>query len=1404
MKRPVLRVGAPLIVALVICASLFRTLAGDTTASVATSQKLYSVGAIMTLNGSGFTPNTQIGITIVRPDQLTDYVTSIFTDGNGAFTATYQPPLEPGRYKFTATDGVNSAKTAATDADAVKISGEAYNKGAIAYNDTTGNWTSGNAGKEFAENQWVSYQYLLAGVSSPSDVPDFDITWNFHESNTNAIFIDALANFRICIDCDLNDSSVVHTSGPNQGLLLDTHPYPLGTDTNWVVPSPIGGLTLDSTRVLSAINSPFPNGATVCPGGRDVQSAPQDFHCLHVSGSALGAQFFAQLNAARAGGHFVTIFYQAHAAASFVWQAGHEYLLGCPTDPAWVFNPGTANNDQTHDVQPPDVVYGTDAFQPNADPCSTNQIIDPITGPELWNTPGIYFGLGSANGSSRDFKLTDQIGDTGSGAVTLPIPSVQPATGSITIVKHTVGADGTFNFTTTGGAPLSNFSLTTVSNTAQKVFSDVPVGPTYTVSEDQSTLPTGFTFTSLACVSTGNMSSIAISGSIATLIPATGENITCTYTNTGVISSTTLTLKSSTPTDGSSVAVGTPVTIVVTETNTGNGTITGVSVTAGGACTASGFTGGATTLAAGASTDFRCTFTTVAGANAWTGDGNGTDVVGKPVPTTGEHVAGSLTGLATSTSLTLKSSTPADGSNAAVGGTATIVVTETNTGTASLSGVNVTGGTKCATFTGGATILAAGASTDFTCTFTITAGANAWFGDGHGTDQFGVTAPSGGEHVAGSLTGLATSTSLTLKSSTPANGSTVQAGTTATIVVTETNTGTTSLSGVNVTGGGKCATFTGGATILAAGASTDFTCTFAVGAGANAWIADGIGTDQFGTPAPSTGEHQAGSLTGVLSTLVLVKNTVGGNGTFNFTGSGAGVVPTTINTSVSKMAVFANILSGPKSLTETVPAGWVGNTTQVSCAETVAGITASDVTGTYTSGTVAAPGTVTASFNNLGVGATVTCTFTNSALPTLTVVKALRGADTTFFFNLNQGATAGTSSNFPTSSGITTVNGAGNSGPQAVIDTINPWTVTEVNLASPYILTDISCTGATRIAPTYGPVNLPISATFGANYGDHVVCTFVNSSGLSTRTQGFWATHTYLSNAIWNGSPLPPAASTIPNLPVINPNDPSPSGSPDSYLCGVQISAIPTAGDDWLIGGFWANIQTTTTGVKRVAIDHDRIQLLQQYLAAVLNFHAFGAVPKNAYGASTTKTTGLASYRADYCGTNDTAIQHDVGILDTFNNSGDSSLFTPGASGTPQTSKTQADLDVWDTPLAPGANDDLEPKTSLTLTKVVNNSLGTAVITDFTLTATCSAGAPCLTAGPKGTPLTLSGKGGFYAVLPEGTYTLSDVGNDAAGQGYTPGSWACTGGNIGPTVNGKATLPLDAGAQVSCSITNSK
>src|SRR5262249_43715461 len=93
------------------------------TATINTDKAKYSVGETMIISGTGFEPNHSINVSVLRPDRLTDYVLSVFADGSGAFTANYTPsdPVKPGRYKITATDAVNTATTASTEADALSF-----------------------------------------------------------------------------------------------------------------------------------------------------------------------------------------------------------------------------------------------------------------------------------------------------------------------------------------------------------------------------------------------------------------------------------------------------------------------------------------------------------------------------------------------------------------------------------------------------------------------------------------------------------------------------------------------------------------------------------------------------------------------------------------------------------------------------------------------------------------------------------------------------------------------------------------------------------------------------------------------------------------------------------------------------------------------------------------------------------------------------------------------------------------------------------------------------------------------------------------------------------------------------------------------------------------------------------
>ncbi len=122
-------------------------------------------------------------------------------------------------------------------------------------------------------------------------------------------------------------------------------------------------------------------------------------------------------------------------------------------------------------------------------------------------------------------------------------------------------------------------------------------------------------------------------------------------------------------------------------------------------------------------------------------------------------------------------------------------------------------------------------------------------------------------------------------------------------------------------------------------------------------------------------------------------------------------------------------------------------------------------------------------------------------------------------------------------------------------------------------------------------------------------------------------------------------------------------------LCTTNPRPLDTIGK--VLGGFWSNIPTKSNGkTKRSDLDKARMQLAQQLLAAILNNEAFGSSPSG--GVS------IDQAKAAYCGTNIAAIQAAHSAMAAFNESGDSGVFTPGASANGKQAKTAADLAFWD------------------------------------------------------------------------------------------------------------------------------
>ena len=328
-------------------------------------------------------------------------------------------------------------------ADPVGINKGMYKKGATTAEDTTGNWTTGNAGSKYSENQWAFYQYQIDGLVTGTVPPDYDIFWDF--SVGSSIFVDAIANLRACIDCTMLDG---------------THPVTPEATTTWVLAK---NAVTNINHVMSSASASSTDPATIdwtgssgfCSpmtenslSGWSSTHTPAAFHCMKITGSALKALF----NGMGAGGanpldigtgtHSVTLYYAAHLAASYTWLAKKEDQIGACASLNY--------------AAPLTSAAGL-SFEPTApsDPtCGAHSDGIPIYGADVY-TGWTYAsnGAGSAPGSSSQFKLSA----SGIGQKALPIPSVAVASNTVIITKQmAAGAWTNFGFTSTS----SDFTLT--------------------------------------------------------------------------------------------------------------------------------------------------------------------------------------------------------------------------------------------------------------------------------------------------------------------------------------------------------------------------------------------------------------------------------------------------------------------------------------------------------------------------------------------------------------------------------------------------------------------------------------------------------------------------------------------------------------------------------------------------------------------------------------------------------------------------------------------------------------------------------------------------------------------------------------------------------------------------------
>ena len=222
-------------------------------------------------------------------------------------------------------------------------------------------------------------------------------------------------------------------------------------------------------------------------------------------------------------------------------------------------------------------------------------------------------------------------------------------------------------------------------------------------------------------------------------------------------------------------------------------------------------------------------------------------------------------------------------------------------------------------------------------------------------------------------------------------------------------------------------------------------------------------------------------------TITIRKTSVGGTGSFDFTGGTNGVVtPLTLATTTtnpqSSTAFTVASSTAPVSITETVPAGWVLQGWQ--CTTATGTVVASGSTPTMT-----IPGTVVDDGNDL------VCTFTNILLPKITVNKVSIGGTGSFTFSGNNGFVSQT---FPT-----LIDGSPSSGAQQTLAaTGTSTTITESAPAAGFVLSNISCTsdkgGTTAYDITNRTATLDAAATAG---GAVIACTFTNRRPVITVTK---------------------------------------------------------------------------------------------------------------------------------------------------------------------------------------------------------------------------------------------------------------------------------------------------------------
>ncbi len=295
---------------------------------------------------------------------------------------------------------------------------------------------------------------------------------------------------------------------------------------------------------------------------------------------------------------------------------------------------------------------------------------------------------------------------------------------------------------------------------------------------------------------------------------------------------------------------------------------------------------------------------------------------------------------------------------------------------------------------------------------------------------------------------------------------------------------TTTVSGTGVVGATQALTAAATATTITEAIPAGYvlasaTCS-GLGTGGTATPNLATGTVALDSAATAAGSNIACTFTNTkLPTIVVTKNSVGGVGPFNFTGTNGypGQTVTTITSGVnaSGPAVTLTAANTLTRITEAIPAGYV--LSNIACTGTGAGNTTNNL----------ASGFVDIAVGGTAPGATVNCTFTNTKKPTVTLTKISNGGVGPYTFTGTNGWTSQTIT--------TTVAGTGVAGATQTLTAPSTATTITEGIPAGYALTNASCTGlgtGGTAVPNLatGALALDAAATAG---GSNISCTFTNA-----------------------------------------------------------------------------------------------------------------------------------------------------------------------------------------------------------------------------------------------------------------------------------------------------------------------